>query len=121
MSTAPAGTALSGPPGHVVVEHANLAGGSADAVVRTNRRATVVLSASYDPGWTVTVNGHPEPTVMVAPALVGVDVGPGVHVVRFTYGGYGRYTLLFLLALLVFVALAVGPSLWRRLRRVGTV
>ena len=119
--TAPEGTALSGPPGRVVVEHANLAGGNAGAVVRTNRRATVVLSASYDPGWTVTVNGHPEPTVIVAPALVGVDVGPGVHVVRFTYRGYGRYTLLFLLALLVFVALAVGPSLWRRLRRVGTV
>ena len=119
--TAPEGTALIGPPGRVVVEHANLAGGNAGAVVRTNRRATVVLSASYDPGWTVTVNGHPEPTVIVAPALVGVDVGPGVHVVRFTYGGYGRYTLLFLLALLVFVALAVGPSLWRRLRRVGTV
>jgi uncharacterized membrane protein YfhO len=90
-------------------------------VVKTNRRATVVLSASYDPGWTVTVNGHPEPTVMVAPALVGVDVGPGTHVVRFSYGGYGRYTLLFVLALLVLAALAAGPSLWRRYRRSTTV
>jgi hypothetical protein len=119
--TAPAGTTLRGPPGHVVVEHANLAGGNADAVVRTHRRATVVLSASYDPGWKVTVDGQSRPTVMVAPALVGVDVGPGVHTVRFTYGGYGRYDLLFLLAVLVFVALAVGPSLWRRSRGVGTV
>jgi uncharacterized membrane protein YfhO len=90
-------------------------------VVKTNRRATVVLSASYDPGWKVTVDGHPEPTVMVAPALVGVDVGPGVHAVRFSYGGYGRYNLLFLLALVVFLALAVGPSLWHRHRRTTTV
>jgi hypothetical protein len=119
--TAPGGTSLSGSPGHVVAEHSNLAQGNASAVVKSNRRATVVLSASYDPGWTVTVNGHPEPTVMVAPALVGVDVGPGVHTVRFSYGGYGGYTLLFLLALVVFLALAVGPSLWRRHRRTTTV
>lgn len=121
--TAPGGTSLTGagPPGHVVVEHASLAQGSASAVVKTERHATVVLSASYDPGWTVTVNGQPEPTVMVAPALVGVDVGPGVHTVRFSYGGYGTYPLLFVLALLVFGALAVGPSLWRRWRGLGTV
>ncbi len=119
--TAPAGTSITGSPGHVVVEHASLAHGRASAVVKTNRRATVVLSASYDPGWEVTVNGHPEPTVMVAPALVGVDVGPGVHAVTFTYGGYGSYDLLFALALLVFVALAAGPSLWRRDRRTATV
>jgi hypothetical protein len=119
--TRPEGATLSGPPGHVVVERANLAQGNASAVVKTNRRATVVLSASYDPGWTVTVNGQPESTVMVAPALVGVDVGPGVHTVRFSYGGYGTYTPLFLLALLVFVALAVVPSMWRRRRRATTV
>jgi hypothetical protein len=119
--TASEGTSLIGSPGHVVVQHASLPQGNASAVVKTNRRATVVLSASYDPGWTVTVNGHTEPTVMVAPALVGVDVGPGVHTVRFSYVGYGRYTLLFLLALLVFVVLVVGPSVWRRYRRTTTV
>ncbi|HEY6473164.1 MAG TPA: hypothetical protein VIY26_09750 [Acidimicrobiales bacterium] len=119
-AAAPTGTvaeALTGSPGHVVVEHADLANGSASAVVKTNRRATVVLSASFDPGWQVTVDGHPEPTVMVAPAVVGVDVGPGVHTVKFSYGGYGSYTLLFVLAILVFVALAVGPSLWVVWRR----
>ena len=46
---------------------------------------------------------------MVAPAVVGVDVGPGVHTVVFAYGGYGCYTALFVLAIAVFVALAVGP------------
>ena len=112
--TAPVETALRGPPGHVVAEEADLANGTAKAVVQTRRRATVVLSASYDPGWRATVDGHPAPTVMVAPAVVGVDVGPGRHTVVFTYGGYGSYTALFLLALLVFVVLAVAPLVWRR-------
>ena len=67
----------------------------------TNRRSTVVLSASYDPGWHATVNGRPAPTVMVAPALVGVVVGPGVHTVTFSYAGYGSYNALFVLALVV--------------------
>jgi uncharacterized membrane protein YfhO len=81
----------------------------------------VVLSASYDPGWTATVDGHPAPIVMVAPAVVGVDVGPGVHTVTFAYGGYGSYVPLFVLALAVFVLLAIGPFLWRRVRRTTTV
>ncbi len=108
--------ALRGSPGRVVVQHADLENGAARAVVRTNRRATVVLSASYDPGWHATVNGRPAPTIMVAPALVGVVVGPGVHTVTFNYAGYGSYDALFILALAVFVVLAVSPRVWRRVR-----
>jgi len=115
--TASDASALEGSPGHVVVEHSDLQNGTASAVVRANRRATVVLSASYDPGWRATVNGRPAPTVMVAPALVGVVVGPGVHRVTFSYGGYGSYDALFVLALAVLVALAVAPLVWRRVRR----
>ena len=118
--TARHGAALEGSPGRVVVERADLENGTASALVRANRRATVVLSASYDVGWRVTVDGRPAPTVMVAPALVGVDVGAGVHTVRFSYGGYGSYGALSALALAVFVVLAVAPPLWRRLRRDGT-
>ena len=116
--TAPDAQALQGPPGHVVVEHADMAAGQVHAVVKANRTATVVLSASYDPGWTATVDGHPEPTVMVAPALVGVVVSAGVHKVTFSYGGYGWYPALFLLALLVFVAIAAGPPIWRRMHAI---
>ena len=114
--TAADATALRGQPGHVVAEHADLADGHAGAVVRTSRRATVVLSASYDPGWRATVDGHPRPTVMVAPALVGVVVGPGVHTVVFSYAGYGSYDVLFVLALAVLAALAVAPVVRRRMR-----
>jgi hypothetical protein len=108
---------LQGSPGRVVTEHADLQNGAARAVVHTTRRATVVLSASYDPGWHATVNGRPAPTIMVAPALVGVVVGPGVHTVAFTYDGYGSYTALFVLAAVVLLAVAVGPAAWRRMRR----
>jgi Bacterial membrane protein YfhO len=109
--------ALRGPPGHVVVEHADIAAGHVSAVVKTNRTATVVLSASYDPGWTATVDGQPRRTVMVAPALVGVVVDAGMHNVVFSYGGFGWYPALFVLALLVFVGIAAGPTVWRRVRR----
>jgi uncharacterized membrane protein YfhO len=102
-----------------VVEHADVAAGRVHAVVKTSRTATVVLSASYDPGWTATVDGQPRPTVMVAPALVGVVVGAGVHTVEFSYGGYGSYPALFVLALLVFAGIAAGPPLWRRVQRAG--
>jgi len=115
--TAPDVSALQGSPGRVVAEHADLQNGAARAVVHTTRRATVVLSASYDPGWHATVNGRPAPTVMVAPALVGAVVGPGVHTVAFTYDGYGSYDALFLLALAVLVAVALAPPVWRRMRR----
>ena len=76
----------------------------------------MVLSASYDPGWHATVNGRPAPTVMVAPALVGVVVGPGTHTVTFSYAGYGSYNALFVLALVVLLVLAVAPLVWRRTR-----
>jgi len=115
--TAPDAAALQGPPGRVIAEHADLENGAAHAVVTTNRKATVVLSTSYDPGWSATVDGHPAPTVMVAPALVGVVVGPGVHTVVFSYSGYGSYDALLALALTVLVVLAAAPFVWERVRR----
>ncbi len=114
--TASQAEVLTGSPGHVVAQTADLANGEAHAVVKANRRTTVVLSASYDPGWGATVDGHPAPTVMVAPALVGVVVGPGVHTVTFSYGGFGSYTVLFVLALVVLIALAIWTIVEIRMR-----
>ncbi|HEV3381692.1 MAG TPA: hypothetical protein VG142_12010 [Trebonia sp.] len=51
-------------------ESVDLDDGEVTATVRMRR-------ASYDPGWAATVNGRPEPTLMVAPALVAVDVPAG--------------------------------------------
>ncbi|MGH9132242.1 MAG: YfhO family protein, partial [Acidimicrobiales bacterium] len=64
------------------------------------------LSASYDPGWTATVDGRSVATQMVAPALVGVRVSAGTHRIVFDYQGFGYYPELG--ALLVLALLALG-------------
>jgi hypothetical protein len=97
--TAPTGRPPAGPPGEVLSVRADLAGGAATVIARLNRPAVVVLAASYDPGWSATVDGAPVPTEMLRPALVGVEVGRGAHVVVFRYVGYSWYPELWALAL----------------------
>ena len=46
---------------------------------------------AYDPGWHAWVDGRPVQTEMLAPALVGVDLGPGTHDVVLRYQGFGWY------------------------------
>jgi uncharacterized membrane protein YfhO len=84
-----------------------------------SRPGVVVLSASYDPGWTVTVNGRPVPTRMVAPALVGVDVPAGPDHVVFRFHGYGDYPELFALSAVALALIALIPLLVRRSRKPG--
>jgi uncharacterized membrane protein YfhO len=76
-----------------------------------------VLSASYDPGWTATVNGRPRPIRMVAPALVAVDVPAGTDHVVFRYRGYGDYPALLTLSGLALAMVAAAPVYARRARR----
>lgn len=102
-------------PGSVTRSHVDLAGGTASATVSLTRTAVVLLSASYDPGWQVTVDGRPATTEMVAPALVGVRVERGVHTVRFVYRGFPDYPQLLLLGAVTLLVL-VGIE-WRRSRR----
>ncbi len=113
--TRPVGVALTGPAGSVTSERADLAEGRLSAVVDARRRAVVVLSASYDPGWTATLDGHAVATEMVAPALVGVVVGPGVHRVTFTYAAFGAYPELFALGAAALLVLGGAPALGGRL------
>lgn len=120
--TAPQATPPAGAPGTVLADSVDLPAGAARATVRLARQAVVVLSASYDPGWTVTVDGHPAPTEMLAPALVGVEVPAGEHVVAFQYVGFGWYGELFALAVVSLVVLVLlttpaGPWARERLRR----
>ncbi len=103
-----------GPAGTVLSEHDNLVDGEAKATVFANRTAVVLLSSSFDPGWTVTVDGEPTSPEMVAPALVGVEVAPGRHTIVFQFKGYGSYSLLFVVAFLTLIGFGVGPLFWRR-------
>jgi hypothetical protein len=81
--------------GTVVAQTDHLTAGRAAATVAMHRRGVVVLSASFDPGWTATVDGRSQPTEMVAPALVATTMQAGTHRVVFHYSGFRGYSLLF--------------------------
>ena len=109
-------------PGHsstgpVLTQHADLTNGHASATVRMRRPGIAVLSASYDPGWTATVNGQRRPTRMIAPALVAVDVPSGTDHVAFHYHGYGDYPELLALGGLTLAIIALVPLGLRRARQ----
>ncbi len=112
--TLPPGAHPSGPAGSVLRSDVRLADGAASATVQANRRAVVLLKASYDPGWRAEVDGRPAPVVMVAPALVGVDVPPGRHTVSFGYVGYRWYPLFFALTGLTLLGLVALSLATRR-------
>jgi hypothetical protein len=82
------------PLGGVSAAMSSAVSGAFSATVQANRPAIVVLSSSFDPGWTAEVDGHLEPTVAMAPALVGVRVPAGVSRVRFVYVGFSGYPIL---------------------------
>ena len=103
----PAAARATTPPGSVLREQVALADGTATAEVTAIRRAAVVLSVSFDPGWSVSVDGRPAAAEMVTPALVAVTVPPGTHQVVFRYHGFAAYPELFALALLSLLAVAM--------------
>ncbi len=119
------GSSAVGPAGRVITLQNHLFQGRVRTTVFARRTAVVLLKASFDPGWKVTVDGQPTATEMVAPALVGVTVSPGFHTVVFTYEGYSSYPLLFAIAFITLVGTGVGWIRWRRIasrfaRRRGT-
>ncbi len=96
-------------PGVVLSDTEDRAGGVFAASVEMRRPAVVLLKASYDPSWTATVDGRAVKPVMMAPSLVGVEVGPGRHLVRFQYASYGAYPALFAIGILALLALTILP------------
>ncbi len=112
--TLAAGSAVQGSAGTVLSERVDLAKGRAVATVFARRAAVVLLKSSFNPGWTVTVDGEEASTEMVAPALVGVTIAPGQHTVVFTFRGYSSYPLLFGAALISLVIVGLCPIWWRR-------
>ena len=105
------------PAGAVRAQHADLDDGEARATVWMRRPGVAVLSASYDPGWTATVNGRQRPTRMVAPALVAVAVPAGTDQVVFRFHGYDDYPELFALSLFTLAMVAVALVCVRRVKR----
>src|SRR5207249_3526464 len=85
--------------------------------VVANRPSAVLLKASYDPRWTATVDGVPAKLVFLAPSLVGVEVGPGRHVIEFRYVPYKHYTLLITIGAITLIGLALFPRRQALLRR----
>jgi hypothetical protein len=104
-------TPAAGPAGTVVKQSETLQDGVAAATVVANRAAVVLLKASYDPHWTVSVDGQPDKPVMMAPSLVGVEVSAGRHVVQFRYAPYGHYPILLAIGALALLGLALLPRL----------
>ena len=98
-----------GKPGVVLSSTEDRAGGVFAATVEMRRPAVVLLKESYDPSWTATVDGKAVKPVMMAPSLVGVEVGPGHHFVRFRYAPYAAYPALFAIGILCALALAILP------------
>ena len=94
------------PAGTVLAESDKLQQGLAAASVRMSRAGVVVLSASFDPGWTATVDGRRQRTEMVAPALVATTVPAGTHRIIFRFRGWQDYPLLFALGAAALLALA---------------
>jgi hypothetical protein len=103
--------------GAVREERADLDDGEVAATLRMRRPGVAVLSASYDPGWTATVNGRPEPALVVAPALVAVDVAAGTDHVVFRFHGYGDYPELLALSGLILAMFAAAPVSARRAKQ----
>jgi hypothetical protein len=94
------------PAGTLLAESDKLQQGLVTASVRMRRAGIIVLSASFDPGWTATVDGRRQRTEMVAPALVATTVPAGTHRIIFRYRGWQDYPLLFAIGAAALVALA---------------
>ncbi|HTT91017.1 MAG TPA: YfhO family protein [Acidimicrobiales bacterium] len=101
--------------GFVDSTRANLADGALSAEVTMDRAGALLFSVSYDPGWHAWVDGQPVRTEMLAPALVGIQLGPGVHHVVFRYVGFRWYPELWAVGLAgLFGAYWAGRRLSRR-------
>ena len=84
-SLAPGSPTPQGPGGRVDGEDVSLNDGTFTTDVVANRQAVVLLKASYDPHWRVTVDGVESRPDMIAPALMGRTVSAGRHHVSFRY------------------------------------
>lgn len=93
-------------PGSVVAQSARLASGYLSARVDMARPGVILASVAYDPGWTATVDGRPARVLMLAPAVMGVQVERGLHTVVLRFHGFAWYPELWALSVLTLAAIA---------------
>lgn len=98
--------------GQVLTVAARPADGVFSGTVRASGPADVVLSASYDPRWEVTVDGTARPVEMLAPALPAVRVGAGEHQIQFRYIPVGGYWLRFAFGVLLLFGVRYAAGRW---------
>jgi hypothetical protein len=117
VSSASTAQALTGLPaaGTVVAEKDDLSNGDVIAQVTATRDSVVLLSASFDPRWSVTIDGSVAAPEMVAPSLVGAPLRTGAHTVEFRYVPYPFYWFWVLLGVASVIALTNGRRLPARL------
>jgi hypothetical protein len=113
VATAPSGVLPSSPPGTVVDATLALDEGRASATVQMDRPGAVILKASFDNRWRVTVDGEVLDAQMFAPSFVGRMVPPGRHHVTFEYVPFPRYDLLLLIGAGTFVGLLLASRVRR--------
>jgi hypothetical protein len=87
--------------------------------VIADRPSLVMLKASFDPRWQVTMDGIAVAPEMIAPSFVGRTVPAGRHVVRFVYEPFPRYDLLLTFGALTLLGLALLPGRFARRRSRG--
>jgi hypothetical protein len=90
------------PPGQVLASEVALDEGRASATVDLERTGAVILKASFDNRWRVTVDGREMPAQMFAQSLVGRVLPPGRHEIAFEYAPFPRYDLLLLVGAATF-------------------
>jgi hypothetical protein len=102
------------PAGSVFSQWSVPVNGSFSGVIYADRPSVVLLKATYDPRWKVTVDGAEVKAEMIAPALVGRTVPPGEHTITFQYVPFPFYPELLALGLVALLGLGFGPGLVRR-------
>jgi len=100
-------------PGTVDSVQASPPEGSFSAEVTMAKPGTLLFSVAYDPGWHAWVDGRATRTEMLAPALIGVNLGPGKHYIVFRYSGFQWYPELLVFGLLSVAGTFLLGRRWR--------
>jgi hypothetical protein len=90
--------------------------GTIDAEVHADQAAWLATSWSWHPRWTATVDGEAVEPAMLAPAVLGVPVPAGDHVVTIRYQPFRGTPVVAAIGVGAFAALALLPWLFARRR-----